>query len=217
MPQHSARSSRLVFVVSLVLFVIIAALVVTGHAAGFDRAGLLALQNVAEEVHPRGPVWMREAARDLTALGSVSVLGLATLLGVIWLWAAGRLVQACLLAVWMISGSVASFLLKALFSQPRPDLVTMAPQVFTSSFPSSHAMMSALTFLLLAMALGAVVRQRPEARALMTGAVLLTVISGISRIYLGVHWPSDVLAGWSMGVAWVALACWLAPGTFLRR
>jgi undecaprenyl-diphosphatase len=114
------------------------------------------------------------------------------------------------LFVWgaVVSGLIASTLLKDLFGRPRPDLVPYAAYASNSSFPSGHSMMSAITYLVL----GALLARSQERKLLkayfLVTAAFITVLVGISRVYLGVHWPTDVLAGWTAGAVW-ALLCWL--------
>nr|WP_276510037.1 phosphatase PAP2 family protein [Niveibacterium umoris] len=115
---------------------------------------------------------------------------------------------AAFVAAATVSGAVASLLLKSAFARPRPDLVPHATTVFTASFPSGHAMLSAVVYLTLGALLARITYGWWQKRYLMVLAVSLTAMIGASRVYLGVHWPSDVLAGWALGAAW-ALACWI--------
>ena len=109
-------------------------------------------------------------------------------------------------ALSVIGGTVLSFGLKLVFERPRPDLVAHLVEVQTASFPSAHAMLSATTYLTLG-ALLARFEDRRRLKSYVLGvAIGLTVLVGISRIYLGVHWPTDVIAGWCAGAAW-AVAC----------
>ncbi len=175
----------------------------TGQAA--DRWLLLSLQSVGEETLPRGPAWIREAGRDLTALGSISVLILVIVAGTGWLLMLGRWRLAAFGGVTIILGILASFGLKLLFEQPRPDLVSNVTPTFTSSFPSSHAMASLVTYLGLALLLASDKRRRAMARYLIVVGLGVSIVSGVSRVYLGVHWPSDVVAGWLAGLTWLLL------------
>ena len=116
---------------------------------------------------------------------------------------------ARLVAVSVGGGTALSSLLKLGFARPRPDLVPHAVEVYTASFPSGHAMLSAVTYLTLAALLARVQPRRRLRIYVLALAVLTSLLVGASRVYLGVHWPSDVAAGWCVGAAW-ALLCWLA-------
>jgi undecaprenyl-diphosphatase len=192
---------------SLVLFAQLTDEVVEGETHGFDRAVLLALRNPADPSDPLGPGWLESMMRDVTALGSLGVLTLFSLAVVGFLILQGKRHTALLVVIAVGGGMLVSTLTKLGFGRPRPDLVSHATEVYTASFPSGHAMMAAVTYL----TLGALVaRVQPHRRLklyLIGLAATLTVLVGVSRVYLGVHWPTDVLAGWTLGAAW-ALACW---------
>ena len=162
-----------------------------------------------------GPAWLHEMARDVTALGSMVVLCflLASVVG--YLLLIRKRGAALLLVGSILGGTVVSFGLKLFFSRPRPDMPD-GIQVFTSSFPSSHAMLSAVTFLTLG-ALMTRVAADARLKAYFTGcAVFLSIVVGLSRVYLGVHYATDVLAGWCVGSAWAAL-CWIVALRLQRR
>ncbi len=144
--------------------------------------------------------------RDVTALGSFAGLGIVFLASLGYLLLLGKRALALLMAAAVLGGVTISTLLKVAFDRPRPD-VEGAAQVFTASFPSGHAMLSAVTFLTLGALLARTNGDHRIRVYFMSLAVLLTVLVGLSRIYLGVHYPSDVLAGWCLGTAW-ALLCW---------
>jgi undecaprenyl-diphosphatase len=149
---------------------------------------------------------MEELARDVTALGGVGVLTFLTLAIAELLWLQRRRGTAFFLLASIGSGVALSSLAKNLFDRPRPDLVPHGSFVYTASFPSGHSLMAAVTYLTLAVLIA---RSFPERRlkAYVAGlTVLMTLSVGISRVYLGVHWPTDVLAGWAAGGAW-AFAC----------
>jgi undecaprenyl-diphosphatase len=123
---------------------------------------------------------------------------------------------AAYLLASVAGGTLVSTLLKLGFDRPRPDLVPHGSLVYTSSFPSGHSMLSAVTFLTLG-ALLASGQSNFNIRMYLVGiAVFLSVGVGISRVYLGVHWPTDVLAGWTAGAAWT-LMCWALAERLRRR
>lgn len=187
-----------------------------GEASSFDRTLLLALRNPANPSDPLGPGWVEEIARDVTALGSMAILIGITLATAGYLWLAGRWRSMVLVLVSVGGGIAFSTLFKRGFDRPRPDLVPHATEVYTASFPSGHAMLAAVTYLTLAAMLARVQPTRALKVYLFVLAALVTVLVGVSRVYLGVHWPTDVLAGWSAGAAW-ALACWLIAWWLAQR
>jgi undecaprenyl-diphosphatase len=113
-------------------------------------------------------------------------------------------------------GQLVSTLLKLGIDRPRPDLVPHLMLETSRSFPSGHAMMSAVTYLTLGSLLARIVKERRLKIFFLTVAVLLTFVVGVSRVYLGVHWPSDVLAGWCAGFAW-AMIWWLTARWWLKN
>lgn len=179
-----------------------------GEATSFDTAILLGLRNPADPSDPLGPGWVEEIARDVTALGSMAILVGITLASAGYLWMAGKRRSVMLVLVSVGGGITFSTLFKRGFDRPRPDLVPHATGVYTASFPSGHAMMAAVTYLTLAAMLARVQPTTALKVYLFALAALITVLVGVSRVYLGVHWPTDVLAGWTAGAAW-ALGCWL--------
>lgn len=188
----------------VLLFAAIAAQVMNGGTNHFDRWLMLAMRNA--DLTMMGPPAVQEAARDITALGSVTVLTLLMLAGFVFLALDNRKRLAVFALSTVISGQLLSTLLKHLFNRPRPDLVPHAVYVASMSFPSGHSMMSAVAYLCLGTLL-ADCYQRTAIRAwILCGAVLIPLLVGVSRVYLGVHWPSDVLAGWTAGATWV-LVC----------
>jgi undecaprenyl-diphosphatase len=114
---------------------------------------------------------------------------------------------AAFLVVSVMSGQIFSMMLKEVFERPRPEIVPQAARVFTTSFPSAHAMLSAITYLTLGLVFSRFVPDRRLRTYIISLAILLTLLVGVSRVYLGVHWPTDVLAGWCVGSAWAVL-CW---------
>jgi undecaprenyl-diphosphatase len=198
------------FVVAALLlgFGLLADEVVEGGTAAFDRAILLAFRTPGDTADPIGPPWLEEAARDITALGSVPFLGFLLIATVLYLLLAGKRHLALLMGASVLGGEAIDTVLKIGFRRPRPELVAHAARVFTASFPSGHAMLSAVTFLTIGALLTRVHADRRVKIYFMTLAVLLTIAIGMSRVYLGVHYPTDVLAGWCLGAAWATL-CWI--------
>ncbi|WP_321335539.1 phosphatase PAP2 family protein [Breoghania sp.] len=206
-----------VLALSIWAFVAIAAEMSEGELQQFDRDVFLSLREAGAPDRVLGPAWLEEAAVEITALGGFPVIGLLIVMVTGGLLAA-RLPGTALFVVLSISsGAALSTTLKLLFGRARPDLVPHLDVIHTASFPSGHATISTLTYLTLA-ALVARVVTRKRVRAYIVGcAVGLAVLIGISRIYLGVHWPSDVLAGWSLGTAWAALSFLVLSILQIRR
>jgi undecaprenyl-diphosphatase len=125
-----------------------------------------------------------------------------------FLYLSGRAHKALAVLGWTAAGALLSTLAKLGFARPRPDLVPHGAEVYTHSFPSGHAMSSAVIFLTLGVMIALVQESRRIKFYVLAFAVLLTMLVGMSRVYLGVHWPSDVLAGWALGAAWATLG-WL--------
>lgn len=197
-------------------FVALADEILEGETADVDRWLLLALRNPQDVSDPLGPRWLEEMMRDVTAFGGTGPLAFITLAGVIYLLLRRRLRTAAFLAIAIAGGQALSSLLKLGFDRARPDLVPHGMTVYTASFPSGHAMMTAVVYLTLA-ALLARSESRTRLKAfLLLLAACLTVLVGISRVYLGVHWPTDVLGGWMIGSAWAA-GCWSLAALLQRR
>ena len=189
----------------ILAFLRLADAVQEGGTAAFDQAILLMFRTPGDVNQVIGPLWVQEMVRDITSLGSFALLGLIVAGVCIYLLLARMQAAALLVIVSVLSGTLLSTVLKMGYDRPRPDLATMSHQ-FTASFPSGHAMLSAVTFL----TIGALLARLAPTRALqiyaISAALFLTLIVGVSRLYMGVHYASDVLAGWCLGAAW-ALLC----------
>lgn len=187
--------------------------VLEGETHAFDRSVLLALRTAYDPTTPIGPVWLQEVARDVTSLGGATILTLLTVAVLGFLLLGRRYAAAFLVAVSISGGSLLNLGLKAGFDRPRPDLIQHEVEVYSASFPSGHAMLATTTYLTLAALLAQVQSRRRAKVYLLSWALLLSLLVGTSRIYLGVHWPTDVLAGWCVGSAWAllcgTLALWL--------
>lgn len=197
------------------VFIAIADSVLEGHTQKIDERILLALRHPGDH-KPLGPPFVLDAARDVTALGGVAVLGLLTAITAGFLALDGKRMMALFVCGSVLSGLLVSLLLKDAFHRPRPDIVPHEAYFSTASFPSGHSMLSALTYF----TLGALLARSHERRRLKAYFVLvaavLSFLVGVSRVYLGVHWPTDVLAGWTAGSVW-AILCWLVARWLQHR
>ena len=204
-----------VVLAGVLAFGAIAMAVKSGETQGFDRQVLLSMRHPGS-LAPIGTRAVQEAARDITSLGGIVVLGLITGIAAGFLALDGKTRMALFACASVAGGVVASSLLKDIFQRARPEIVPHIVYAANTSFPSGHSMMSAVTYL----TLGALLARSHEKKALkvyfLLLAVLLTFMVGVSRLYLGVHWPTDVLAGWIAGAVW-ALLCWLAARWLQNR
>lgn len=183
-------------------FAALALLAQSGALAALDAGLLSALRNPADPHDPIGPAWVEEAARDVTALGGTFLILLAAA-GVALLLLLNGAPRPAAFAIGSVLGAqLASEALKAALARPRPDIVPHEVAVYSASLPSGHAMMAAAAYFSLAFALHSRFTRARNRSALYAGAAALTVLVGASRLYLGVHWPSDVIAGWCAGLAW---------------
>ena len=134
------------------------------------------------------------------------MLGIITLAVFGYLFLAGKPAVAWLILIAVLGGVALNNLLKFVFARPRPDFVNHAVRVFSTSFPSGHATLSAITYLTLGALLARTDPSLTMSLYFMSLAIFLTVIIGVSRIYLGVHYPTDIFGGWCIGAAW-AMGC----------
>ena len=185
-----------------------------GGAARFDERVLLAFR--ADPGDPIGSARVEDAMRDVTALGSLSVLAFLTLAVVVYFALDRRPRTSLYVVVAVVGGTALTFALKFLFDRPRPSLIAPEALPGDPSFPSGHAAISAVVYLTLGLLLARAVPERRLKVYVVALAVVLTLAVGVSRVYLGVHWPTDVLAGWALGGAW-ALLCWQVERRLQRR
>lgn len=197
-------------------FLSIADEVAEGETRALDLSVLEALRVDGQPHQLVGPGWLHIAAADITALGSVTVLGLVILLAFALLASLKRWTEGLLLLAGAGGGLAISQTLKLIFGRERPDMAYRAVEASNASFPSGHAMLSAVIFLTLGVMAARFADKRRVKVLAMVAAVLVSLLVGLSRVYLGVHWASDVLAGWCVGAAW-AMACWLAAFFVQRR
>ena len=189
-------------------FGFIAEEVMEGDTHKIDMAVLMAFRDAENHADLIGPAWLEEMGRDVTALGSYAFIIIVVVSAAGYLLLVRKYAMTGLVLAAVVGGMLISNLLKHGFDRPRPD-IDYAPQVFSPSFPSGHATLSAVVFLTLG---GLLTRANLDWRVkvyFLGLAVVLTMVVGMSRIYLGVHYPSDVVAGWCVGMAW-AFLCWAA-------
>ena len=199
----------------ILVIVNLAGEVLEGDTLEFDKRMLAALRKADNPSQPIGPAWLELAAFDITALGGPTVLGMTVLAVVGFLLLHGMYRNAAFVFLASVGGWMLNDLLKEVFARPRPQVVPHLRQVMSLSFPSGHALTSAAIFLTLGALLMRVAQSRLVKFYIMFIAMLTTLLVGLTRVYLGVHYPTDVLAGWLIGISW-ALFCWLLERSLER-
>ena len=206
----------LALVVGIFGFFLLAGAVRVGGTQQLDERVLLALRIPDDPAVPLGPPWMGEVGRDLTAVGGVAFLFLITGSVAVFLLLCRKYHALVLLVATIGGGLLLSTFLKRYIDRPRPSLVPHLSYVASTSFPSGHSMLSAIVYLTLGALLARLIRPVRLKLYFLAVALLLTFLVGLSRVYLGVHYPSDVLAGWAAGLAWAVL-CWLLTRRLQRE
>jgi undecaprenyl-diphosphatase len=196
----------LIPVAAACVFLALALFIASGRSFAFDRSIVLLFREAGDPSIPIGPAWLREAVRDVTAFGSTVGLGMMTIAASLTLWFCRHRHLAVGLALTVIGATAVSTVLKILIGRDRPDIVEHAALTFTASFPSGHAFLSAVTLLSIAGFVGLAARRDDITRLCLGLAWAMIVMIGVSRIYLGVHWPTDVIGGWCLGIAWSSLS-----------
>jgi undecaprenyl-diphosphatase len=198
------------------VFVRLADAVGEGDTLPFDQWAVRAMRQPDNPLTPIGPPWLANVARDVTALGGAAVLTLITIAVLGFLWLRRMYGAMWLVVAATLGGLIVSTALKQWFERPRPDVVPHLSPTYTSSFPSGHSLLSATVFLTLGALLGRFVQEFRLKAYFLIVALTLTFLVGLSRVFLGVHWPTDVLAGWCAGLAWATL-CWLVARFLQHR
>jgi len=212
--EIAALSALLIIALGVMTFIEVADDMTEADGQMFDQAVLHWLQPVAGQ--PRGPWWLQEAAADLTSLGGISVLTLFAVIAFSFLLIQRKRLSALLLVVGLIGGVALSEGLKALFERERPPVAYQAVETLNASFPSGHALLSTVFYLTLGVMLTRAFPQKRLKAFVLGSAILIALLIGLTRVYLGAHWATDVLAGWCAGAAW-AMALWLVAYAVERR
>lgn len=196
--------------VLVLVFIGIADEVTEGSTRRFDEAVLLAFRAAPDD--PLGSLVVENGIMHLSALGSGVVTGLIVLVVTGYFLLAGHWRYAGLMVACSVGGGLVISLLKGLFERPRPTVVTHIDPPGGLSFPSGHSTISAALYLTLAVLIARTLERRRLRVYVVAVGVGMMLLVGITRIYLGVHYPTDVLAGWTVGITW-ALIC----GTVVRQ
>lgn len=202
-------------IAGLWLVIVLADGVVEGETSEMDMAILMTLREDGDTNNPLGPPWLEEMMRDFTALGGTGLLTLIVGAVAIYYAIQGRYREMMMLITAVAGAYLLSYSLKGLFDRPRPEFIPPSEYTYTASFPSGHALLAASTYLTLAGILAQLLPRRRLKAYVLVLALFIVLLVGFSRVYLGVHWPSDVLAGWLIGLVW-AIAWWLVA-RWLRR
>jgi undecaprenyl-diphosphatase len=192
----------------LLVFLSLASEVMEGETLAFDKRIVLAFRKADDLSRPIGPAWVESSLLDLTALGGPTVISLIVLAVIGFLVLQSRYWTALFIFLTTTTGEIVGYAMKGLFLRPRPDIVPHLREAFSTSFPSGHAMQSAIVYLTLGAMLMRLAERRLTKIYCCAAAMGLTFLVGLSRVYLGVHYPTDVLAGWIVGLFWASL-CWL--------
>ena len=182
----------------------------------FDERIIVALRRPENRAVPIGPAWLHEVGRDMTALGGVAVLSGLTLVVAGFLIMRKQYRALLLVLIATFGGLGLSTLLKSIIARNRPSVVPHLSYVTTSSFPSGHSMLAAVAYLTLGSLLARLVVEWRVKIYILVVALLVTFLVGVSRVYMGVHYPTDVLAGWAAGLVWASI-CWLVARALQHR
>jgi undecaprenyl-diphosphatase len=215
--ETAALTALFVAALGVTVFVEIADDMTEADGQSFDRQVLGLMRPYADDPgRPWGPWWLKEAAADLTSLGGISVLGLFALIVVLFLLSQRKWLSSLLLVLGLAGGVALSEGLKAVFERERPPQALQAVETINASFPSGHALLSTVFYLTLGVMLTRAFPRRRLKAYVLGCAVVIALLIGLTRIYLGAHWASDVFAGWSVGAAW-SMALWLVAYAAERR
>ena len=198
-----------IFLLLCYIFTELADEITDGDTQKFDERVLIALRLPDDLATPIGPAWFKGVMLDITALGGPIVLGIfsAVMIGLLFIEGQRRVAWLSVLAIG--GGTSMSFVLKNIFERARPSVVPHLREVTNTSFPSGHAMSAAIVYLTIGVMFAKAMRGKWAKAYCMFWGAMLAFMVGSSRIFLGVHYPSDVLGGWIAGLSWASM-CWIA-------
>jgi undecaprenyl-diphosphatase len=200
-PRHALLAAA----VCWVGFALVAWLVHTGRGSAIDSTGLILWRN-SQDLAPRGPAWLGEAVRDITALGGVVLRILFSLAAIAALLFLKLRREALVLVGTLLSGLLVETAIKQLVGRPRPQIVPHLTEAGGMSFPSGHSFNAALGFIAVALAFATFSHERAVRWTIIAAAVAVSMLVAWSRVWLGVHFPTDVIAGWLGGAGWAFFA-----------
>lgn len=212
--EFAALGALAVVTLSVMTFVEIADDMTEADGQAFDRMVLHWMQPVAGQ--PRGPWWLQEAAADITSLGGIAVLTVFALVALGFMLILKKRLSAVLLVVGLAGGVALSEGLKAVFERERPPAAYQAVETLNASFPSGHALLSTVFYLSVAVMMTRAFPRRGLKIYVLAVGMVFALMVGLTRVYLGAHWASDVMAGWCVGAAW-AMTLWLVSYAAERR
>ena len=186
-------------------FAIVVAILATGNASQFDRIGLLSART-GEQLGLAGPTLVREIVRDATALGGVFLRNLFALGAVVALLFLKLRREAVLFAMTVIAGWLVNTGLKLIVGRERPQIVPHLMEAGGESCPSGHSFNAAVVYIAMAIAFAAISRRHSVRYTVIGAAMVVSAMVAWSRVLLGVHFPTDVVAGWLGGAGWAFLA-----------
>ncbi|MGE5403031.1 MAG: phosphatase PAP2 family protein [Ignavibacteriales bacterium] len=196
--------SILFMIAGLLMFLLLAGAVLAGGTNRLDEFLLLSLRQPGSYTRPRGPYALIGIMRDITSLGGATVIVLFSVITIIYLLLQKKRRSAMLVLLATLGGGLLENLLKLLIARQRPALAFQLMPEYSHSFPSGHSMMSAVIYLSIAVLIARIQKNRNVRIYVVITGIFMTFIIGISRVYLGVHYPTDVLAGWALGLAWAS-------------
>lgn len=187
-------------------FAAVVLLFTSGRSVPFDDLGLQLWRTGPGYATPRGPAWLLEGVRDFTALGGTLLRNLFAIGAITALLFLRLRREAVLFGATVVSGWIAEFVLKGAFGRARPTIVPHLTEAGGNSFPSGHSFNSALVYIAMALAFAAISHRRSARWTVIGCAVGMTLLVALSRVWLGVHYPTDAIAGWLGGAGWAFMA-----------